>query len=130
VQILGYVAYVVLCFLAVTWTIGVRVKLDAAAPVILGALFFVGSAIILATLGIDKLHALWLIVVGFAVSVLIAPVLLNVPLISLPIRILATFFAGIVRVGIPSNKIRAAQEAAMRAAIDDLLNTKENTRDP
>lgn len=118
-EILGYVGYAILCFLAVTWTIGVRVKLDAGVPTIFGALFFLSSAVVLAILGLNKLHSFWIIAAGFAVSALVTPIALNIPIISTPFRILASIFAGIVRVGVPSHKIRAAQDAGVRAAIDE-----------
>lgn len=126
-EILGYVVYAVLCFLAVTWTIGVRVKLDAGVPTIFGALFFLVSAVVLAILEINKLHSLWLIPAGFAVSAFVAPIALSIPVISLPFRIPASIFAGIVRVGIPSHKIKAAQEAGMREAIEQFAQQRSKS---
>ena len=127
-EILGYVGYAILCFLAVTWTIGVRVKLDAGVPAIFGALFFLVSAVVLAILGLSKLHSLWIIAVGFAVSALIALIALNIPIIFVPFRILASLFAGIVRVGVPSHKIKAAQDAGMRAAIEELAERQSKNK--
>ncbi|RJQ56614.1 MAG: hypothetical protein C4526_01260 [Nitrospiraceae bacterium] len=119
-EILGYVGYTILCFLAITWTIGVRMKLDAGVPTIFGALFFLTSAVVLAILGLNKLHSLWIIVAGFAFSALSAPIALSIPIISAPFRILVGLFAGIVRVGIPSHKIKAAQDAGMRTTMGEL----------
>lgn len=124
--IVNYVGYGVLWLLAITWTIGVRVKLDAGIHTILGALFFLGSAMILGVFGINKLHSLWLIPCGLAIPVLITPIFLGIPVISQPLRVLASVFADIVRVGIPSEKIKAAQEAGITHSLSIMSLSSES----
>lgn len=118
-EVLGYIGYAALLYFAVTWTIGVRVKLDAGVPTIFGALFFFVGAVVIPTFGLNTLHSFWVIVAGFLVTVIIAPISVSIPILSAPFRILASIFAGIVRVGIPSTKIQAAQDAGMRLAIEE-----------
>ncbi|MHC4618961.1 MAG: hypothetical protein ACYTEQ_14555, partial [Planctomycetota bacterium] len=64
-RILGYVGYTILIFFAVTWALGVRVKLGAGLFTIMGALFYTVAAILLGVLGINKLHSWWLLPSGF-----------------------------------------------------------------
>lgn len=118
-EILGYIAFAVLIFLAVTWTIGVRTQLDAGTHTIVGALFFLVSALALSIYGISKVHALWLVPVGFVVP--FAVVLLgNISRgLLFPFRVLAGVFANIMRIGIPDERIKAAQEAGLHATVEE-----------
>jgi len=128
VEILGYIVYAILCFLAVAWTIGVRVKLDAGVHTIFGALFFLVSAVVLGVLGLNKLHSLWIIAAAFAASALVIPIALTIPVISVPFRVLASLFAGIVRVGIPLHKIKAAQDAGMLDVIEEFAERQSKNK--
>lgn len=121
-EILGYTGFAVLIFLAVTWTIGVRVKLDAGVHTILGALFFLTATVILTVSGANKLHALWLIPSGFILPLLVSLLALRVPLVFGIFRFVGSVFAGIVRVGISPEKIKAAQEAGLRASIEEFAS--------
>lgn len=98
---LGYIGYAVLLFLAVTWTIGVRVKLDAGVHTIAGTLFFLLSAISLGISGANKLHSFWIIPVGFVFPLLLSLCAVHIPPVFRLFRFLASAFARIVRVGIP-----------------------------
>lgn len=124
-EILGYIGFAVLIFLAVTWTIGVRIKLDAGVQTIIGALFFLVAAVILAVSGANKLHSLWIIPSGFILALLLSLLAVHVPPIFSLFRFLASVFAGIVRVGIPAEKIRAAQDVGLRATIDEWASKME-----
>jgi ankyrin repeat protein len=112
-DILGYIGYAILIILAVTWTIGVRVKLGASIFVIVGALFFLSSAIIVGISGVNKLHSWWIVPSGFIFMLLIARVYVflkfHIPILSRLINLIASIFANIVRIGISSEKIRDAQ---------------------
>ena len=98
-QILGYIAYAVLVFLAAAWTLGVRVTPNAGAHTICGAIFFLASAIALPISGANWLHAIWLVAAGFALSLVLPLLAVYAPPLFLPFRALAGVFAGIVRVG-------------------------------
>lgn len=124
-DILGYIGFAVLIFLAVTWTIGVRVKLDAGVHTIAGALFFLVAAIILGVSGANKLHSLWIIPSGFILALLLSLLAVHVRPVFGLFRLLASAFAGIVRVGIPAEKIKAAQDAGLRATIDEWASEME-----
>jgi len=124
-DILGYIGFAVLILLAVTWTIGVRVKLDVGVHTIVGALFFLVAAIILGVSGVNKLHSLWIIPSGFILALLLSLLAVHVPPVFSLVRLLASAFASIVRVGIPAEKIKAIQDAGLRATIDEWASQME-----
>lgn len=126
-EILGYIAFAVLIFLAITWTIGVRTQLDAGTHTIVGALFFLVSVLILFISGASKVHALWLVPVGFVVPFAIV-FFGNISRVFLvPFRLLAGVFASVVRIGIPAERIRAAQEAGLRATGEEWSRQRNST---
>lgn len=125
-EIVGYIGFGALVLLAVVWTLGVRVKLDAGAHTVVGALFFVVAAITLGISGNDKLHSLWIIPVGFALPVVVALIGAHTPFLFGPFRVVAAAFAAVVRVGIPAHRIKAAQDAGLRASIDEFASRKGN----
>lgn len=118
-EIFGYVGYAALLLLAVIWTIGIRAKLDAGTNTILGALFFVAGAVWLSTSNADKLHSLWLIPAGFIFAVVAAFLAVRTPPLFAPLRLIASLFAAVVRLGIPAERIRAAQDAGLRASVEE-----------
>ena len=118
-EIIGYIGYAALLMLALTWTIGVRAKLDAGANSILGALFFVLGAAWLGVSDTNKLHSLWLIPVGFIFALATTFLAIHIPPLFAPLRLIASLFSAIVRVGIPEQRIRAEQEAGLKASIDE-----------
>lgn len=118
-DILGYIGYAALTVLAAIWTLGVRIKLDAGAHTVLGALFFVVGAVVVGISGADKLHSFWVIPAGFIFAVVMAYLAAHIPLLFGPFRLLAGLFANVVRVGISEHRIRVAQEAGLKASIDE-----------
>lgn len=109
-QIFGYVGYAILIFFAVTWSLGVRIKLGAGLFTIMGALFYMVAAIVLGVFGINKLHSWWLLPAGFIFVMLCTFILAHrVPLLYSLIKIFGSAYAAIVRIGIPSEKIRNSQ---------------------
>ena len=118
-ELLGYIGYAVLLWFAVTWAWGVRVKLDVGTNTILGALFFVSSAVWLSTSNADKLHSLWLIPAGFIFAFFTVLLAIRTPPLFAPLRLIASLFAAIVRVGIPAERIRTEQEAGLRATVEE-----------
>ncbi len=124
-EIVGYVGYAVLVILALIWTIGVRTQLGAGTHTILGALYFVVGAVIIPVFGIDMLHALWVIPVGFLFSGIIAPFLVRIPGVSFILRLIAGIYSGIIRVGIPREQIEEAQAASIHETINDYLDKQE-----
>jgi hypothetical protein len=125
---LGSLGFGALITLAVIWALGVRVKLDAGSHTVLSALFFVVAAIALGLSGADRLHSLWLIPTGFVFAIAMAYVAAHLPLLFKPLLFLATVFASVVRIGIPAHRIKAAQEAGLRATIDEWANKTERER--
>lgn len=123
-EIVGYIGLLVLVFLAVTWTIGVRVKLDARTHTIIGAIFFLVAALVLLFSDVNKFHSLWLIPAGFVLPIVLAMVGGAIPVLLLPFRLVAGLFASIVRIGIPAERIRAAQEAGLRATVEEWAQNK------
>ncbi|MBL63798.1 MAG: hypothetical protein CMI30_10375 [Opitutae bacterium] len=112
-EVLGYIGYGVLVFFAVAWTFCVRTQLAAGLHTIMGALFFVVSAILIGVLEINKLHSWWVLPSGFVI-VMICTVILSteIPLLSSFVRYLGSIYASLVRIGIPAGKVSAAQTAA------------------
>jgi hypothetical protein len=117
-DILGYIGYAVLIFLAVTWTIGVRVKLEANIFTILGALFFVSSAVFVGVFGINKFHSLWIVPTGFVFMYLNIFIAVRIPSLFRLLTFFGSVFANIIRIGIPEEKIKAAQEADIKATVE------------
>jgi len=124
-DILGSIGYWLLVVLAAIWTIGVRTKLDAGVHTILGALFLLVGAVVLSVSGADKVHSLWIVPGGIAFAILMAYVGAHSPALFAPFRILASAFAALVRIGIPARQIRAAQEAGLKASIDEWARSQE-----
>lgn len=124
-EIVGSIGFAALILLAAIWTLGVRVKLDAGTHTIFGALFFLVGAIALGISSADKLHSLWIIPAGFIFSVLLGLIVGYAPFLFGPFKLLSSVFAGIVRIGIPAHKIKAAQEAGLKASIEEFVSTAE-----
>lgn len=127
-DILGYIGYAALIVLAAIWTIGVRVKLDAGANTILGALFFLVGAVWLAISDADKLHSLWLVPAGFIFAILTAYLGAYMPALFGPFRAVASLFAAVVRVGIPARRIREAQEVGLKASVEEWASKRGDTK--
>lgn len=117
-EILGYIGFVILVFLAITWTFGVRKELAAGIPTILGALYFLIALISLIALKADKLHSFWIIPLGFALPYFLTLLSIYLPILYAPLKLIASIFAGIVRLGIPQYKIDRAMEADMIAVME------------
>jgi hypothetical protein len=128
VEILGYIGYAALIALAAIWTLGVRIKLALAAHTVLGALFFVVGAVALSLSGSDKLHSLWIIAAGYVFAILMGLLAAHVPWLFRPFRLLASVFAAIVRVGIPAERVQAAQIADLKTTIDEWASRTEGTK--
>jgi len=126
-ELLGNTGFIVLLFLAGTWLIGVRTKLDAGTTVIIGALYFLVSTLVLAFSDISKVNSLWLVPSGFVLMLLISLVSAYLPALALPFRLLAGLFAAIVRVGIPAHKIRAARLEGRRKTVERYFQSNDKS---
>ena len=103
VLIIGYLLYVVLLFLALTWMFGVRVTPAPMYPTILGSFYFTILAITFPFLSDNFLHLLWLIPLGFIVSfvsniIFIPRLVLLDPLL----RGILNVYSGILKLGLRS----------------------------
>jgi hypothetical protein len=126
-QILGYIGYAILIFFAVTWTLGVRVKLGAGLFTIMGALFYMVATILLVVFGMNKLHSWWILPSGYIVVMLCTFILVHrVPLLYNIVRIVGSVYAGIVRIGIPSDKIKEAQATDARDTVEQWASRQKN----
>ena len=122
-KILGYIGYAILIIFALSWTLGVRIKLGAGLFTIMGALFYVVAAIFLGVFGINKLHSWWVLPSGFIFVMLCTFILAHrVPLLYSLVKISGSFYAGIIRIGIPSEKIREAQHADAMETIERVFS--------
>lgn len=105
-QIIGYVLYAILLFITITWVYGVRVK-PLAYPTVLTSLYFLIASIVFSLIGINKIHLLWVIPLIYLSSFLNI-VLIQTPIISIPLRIICDIYASILRIGV--NKARLDKE--------------------
>lgn len=115
-EILGYIAYGVLVFHALTWAFGVRTKLELGMWSIIGSLFFSLSAIIILLGDIQLIHSLWLIPLGYVIPLIVAYILPRSKLLAEFLMFIGSVYTGIIRIGIDKNKIKQAQyETAFEA---------------
>lgn len=123
----GYIAFAVLLYLSITWTVGVRQNLSVGVHTIFGALLFVTFSVILAVTELNNLHSLWMIPTGFAIAVVVPLLAVHFPSVFQLIRYLASLYANLVRVGIPPERIRAALEADAVAQMQAFMSKDERT---
>jgi len=125
-QILGYIGYAILIFFALTWTLSVRVKLDLGLHTIMGALFFMLAAILLGALGINKMHAWWLLPSGFVFVILCTFILsARVPVLYSLVWLFGSIYSGLIRIGIPAERIKAAQAADAVQILNEMFPDDE-----
>jgi len=132
-QILGYVGYTILIFFAVTWTLGVRIKLGAGIFTIMGALFFVSSAVFVGVPGVNKLHSWWIVPFGFIFFMLLLPRIyvffeFHIPILSHLVKFIASTFANIVRIGISPEKIRDAHRRDAYETIEKIYGPTDGAK--
>lgn len=117
-EILGYIAYIILICLAFIWALGVRLKLGTGLHTIIGSLFFTLSAVIIPIIKASFLHAIWLIPVGYLLPLIIAYILPRFKVLSRPLVLIGSIYAGVLRFGIDKNKIQQAQREATFEAVE------------
>ena len=101
INILGYITYGILIFLAISWGIGVRKKLDASNWTIFGAFLFLLSAILLFVLKLNLINSIWIIPVIYVIILLIPYIYVyNIPLVKDIITAVATLYANLLRLGL------------------------------
>ena len=120
-EILGYILFAVLWFIAVVWAYGVRIRPVVPATAA-SALYFLILALIVTFSDIEKIHLVWLIPVLYVMG-FINPILINLPLIGYVLTMLASLYALILRLGIPANRISKAYSDDF---IDTISNLKSN----
>jgi hypothetical protein len=92
----------------------------------MGALFYMVAAIFLGVLGINKMHSWWLLPSWFIFVVVCTFILYaHIPLLYSIVKILGSIYARIIRIGIPSEKITAAQHADAIEIIERLFLNKK-----
>lgn len=124
-QIIGYIGYAILIFMTATWMLGIRLKPELGIHTIMGAFFFFASTLILWLLDINKLHAWWILPSGFLFMYLCIQILVHeVILLSGMIKIIASIFSSILRIGIPKDQILAAQQADAKRLVDEYVKSR------
>ncbi len=128
-DLLGWLGFAVLCFYAITWTWGIRVKLDAGIPFVSATTFFVISALLVGFGYIGRIHSWWLVPAGFIWNFLaLYAVLTRIPLLFEIVVLPAALYSRLVRIGIPPQEIRASQKAAIERAIDHVMQREEREK--
>lgn len=126
-QIIEYIAYGYLVLSAIAYTIGVRTQLGVGIQTILGALFFILAALALYILKISKIHALWLLPSGFffmmSCNFIISA---RIPLLSGLLIMVGSLYSALVRIGIPKEKIEAAQHSSNTEAVKNWLEQSKD----
>jgi hypothetical protein len=125
-EVVGYVAYAGLVILAILWAADVRANLAADKPAILRAVYFVSAAVLVPAFDINMAHSLWLVPFGCLFARMIAPKLIEIPLVSVPFTLAADGFARAVRIGVPRHRIEEARAASLRGGIDTCCNKDES----
>lgn len=118
-------AYAGLVILAIVWTRGVRTGPVAGTHEVLRAVYFVTAAVLIVALDVNMAHSLWLVPLGCFFSRIIAPVLIKIPVVSLPFLFVADVFLRVVRIGMPPEKIKQAESAPLCAVAEE-NNSKRN----
>lgn len=108
-EIFGIIGYVVLIILAVIWAVGIRIRLGAVIPTILMGLVFTIFAIAIPIMGISYLYSWVFIAIGYIASFIFVFILDSVPFIKNILIFIGSIYAGIIRVGIPVEKIKRQQ---------------------
>jgi hypothetical protein len=124
-NIIGYIGYAVLIYFAIAWTINIRIQLGVGVPVIFTTLYFLVSALVVGILGINKLHCWWIVPSGFILVILISLLPVHIPFLFHLIKIVSSAFSTIIRLGIPTSRIKAEQDAATKAVIEEFFSRFE-----
>ncbi len=123
-QIIGYIGYAILIFMAIVWTLGVRVKLELVTPTIMGAFFLLTATLVLWLCDINKIHSWWILPCGFVFMYLCIQILVyEVFFLCGMIKYIAFIFSWILRIGIPRDKIRKAQQADAKQIVEEYINS-------
>ena len=116
-EIVGYIAYATIVILALVWTIDVRSNLGSESFAILRAVYFIMVAALIPAFDINLGHCLWLAPFGCLFARFIVPVLIKIPVLSLPFIATAFAFERLIHIGVPRHKIKEAQSAVMNDGV-------------
>jgi hypothetical protein len=126
ITFIGYIGYIILIYLAVTWIIGVRIKYDACYWTIFGSLLFTVAAIILPILKINFLHTLWIVPFIFLIILTIPYIFLhNIPVIKNFIKKSASIYANIIRIGIDKDMLNSKVKELDKEFIENWASKKD-----
>ena len=102
---IGYIAYSLLILLALIWTFGVRVKQNAQTGTIISAIYFIISAIFIGISGVNKIHSIWIIPLGYLIPLIVLFTFIHLSSIYNFFKFIANCFSFIVRIGTPPSNI-------------------------
>jgi membrane-associated HD superfamily phosphohydrolase len=102
-EILGNVAYAVLCLLAIVWILGVRMKPELSVGTIIGSMILTIAAILIPISGVSFAHSIWIIPLAYALPIVIM-YMAGRYRIREPFRFLASIYAGVIRIGVSKKK--------------------------
>lgn len=97
IQMIGYILYAILLFITVVWAYGIRIK-PVVYPTILTGFYFLVALLVFSLSAINKIHLIWVIPFIYIVS-FINVFLIQVPTISIPLKIICDIYASIIRIG-------------------------------
>lgn len=119
-QIIGIIGYVILIFIALTWAVGVRTRLETSREVIFVAFLFMVFAICIPVLGIELIYSWLFIIIAYLSSFAIMAILSNdIPFLLSIINPFVLLYAGLIRLGIPAERIQQAKKEHAKQAIEN-----------
>ena len=121
-EIVGYIAYATIVILALVWTIDVRANLGSDSVAVLRAVYFILATALIPSFGINLGHCLWLAPLGCLFARFFVPVLIKIPVVSLPFIAAACTFERLIHLGMPRLKIKQDQSAAMNDGVCSINN--------
>ena len=104
IDIFGYLLYIILIFVTVTWMYGVRIK-NIQYTTALGSLYLLVLTIIFPLCGVSFLNILWLAPLGVILSTLFNFILIyKIPVLTILFRIILDAYVSLLRIGLNRKK--------------------------
>ena len=122
-EIFGYIGYFILIFFSLTWMLGVRIKLETGLSTIICSLFYTVCSILLTISEINKYHSWWILPMGFFLVMLSSKIMgYRIFILHNLIKIIGSTYGRLIRIGIPAEKIKAAQHADAKEIVEKMFS--------
>lgn len=125
--ILSYIGYSILVIFALTWALGVRYKFSLVSNLIIVSLYYVTACIYLPMSDLSLNHSWWIIPSGFLLGFILFP-FMSIPFFSHLIRLVASVYAGILRIGIPASEIARIRDKENWDTVNKYFDSKKSEK--